>query len=127
MANILDVGIPYGRFASGSLTARRGQFLGWTGMIRVDGKVFNWMGSPKDIPKATQVSAEFTSTSSTFTIQADNKVSIKVTFLSPVTPKDFKRQSLVFSYMKVAVSSIDGSEHKVQIYTDISAGTLEQL
>jgi hypothetical protein len=96
-------------------------------MIRVDGKVFNWMGSPKDIPKATQVSAEFTSTSSTFTIQADNKVSIKVTFLSPVTPKDFKRQSLVFSYMKVAVSSIDGSEHKVQIYTDISAGTLEQL
>jgi hypothetical protein len=96
-------------------------------MIRVDGKVYNWMGSPKDIPKATQVSAEYTSTSSIFTIRADGKVEIKVTFLSPVTPKDFKRQSLVFSYMEVAVSSIDGSEHKVQIYTDISAGMFDQL
>jgi hypothetical protein len=31
---------------------------------------------------------------------------------------------LVFSYMQVEVSSIDGSDHDVQIYTDISAGML---
>jgi hypothetical protein len=75
-------------------------------MIRVDDKTFNWMGAPKDIAKATQTSAEYTSTKSIF------------------TPKDLKRQSLIFSYMQVEVSSIDGSEHKVQIYTDISAGAL---
>jgi hypothetical protein len=93
-------------------------------MIRVDGKTYTWMGAPKDIPKATQTAAEFTSTRSTFIIRVDNKVSIKVSFLSPVTPNDFKRQSLIFSYMEVEVSSIDGSDHKVQIYTDISAGTM---
>jgi hypothetical protein len=95
--------------------------LGWTGLVRVDGKTFNWMGSLNG-PKANQIAAEYTATSSIFTIRADGKVEVKVTFLSPITPKDFKRQSLVFSYMQVEVSSIDGSDHKVQIYTDISAG-----
>jgi hypothetical protein len=80
------------------------------------------MGAPIDIPKANQTTAEYTATKSIFTIQADDKVSIKVTFLSPITPKDFKRQSLIFSYMQVEVSSVDGSDHEVQIYTDISAG-----
>jgi hypothetical protein len=91
-------------------------------MVRVDGKTYIWMGAPKGYAKATQTAAEFTSTSSIFTIRADNKVSIKVSFLSPVTPNDLKRQSLIFSYMQVEVSSIDGSDHEVQIYTDISAG-----
>jgi hypothetical protein len=104
------------------LTACRGQLLGWTGLVRVDGKTFNWMGNYAQ--KANQTSAEYTATSSIFTIRADGKVEVKVTFLSPITPKDFKRQSLVFSYMQVEVSSIDGSNHDVQIYTDISAGML---
>jgi hypothetical protein len=93
-------------------------------LVRVDGKTFSWMGAHK-VPNANQTSAEYTATSSIFTIRADGKVEIKVTFLSPITPKDFKRQSLVFSYMQVEVSSIDGSNHDVQIYTDISAGMLK--
>ncbi|KAF2825873.1 DUF1793-domain-containing protein [Ophiobolus disseminans] len=79
------------------------------------------MGAPLDIASAEQISAEYTSTASIFAIHADDKVSIKVTFLSPLTPSDLKRQSLVFSYMKVEVASIDGSDHEVQLYTDISA------
>lgn len=80
------------------------------------------MGAPKDIELAQQTSYEYTSTRSIFTIVADDKVQIKITFLSPLTPTDLKRQSLIFSYMDVEVSSADGSEHDVQIYTDISAG-----
>lgn len=83
------------------------------------------MGAPKDVPTANQTSYEYTSTKSIFTIQANDKVSLKVTYLSPLTPKDMKRQSLVFSYMDVEVSSLDGAEHDVQIYTDISAGNLD--
>ncbi|KAJ4311479.1 hypothetical protein N0V94_007920 [Neodidymelliopsis sp. IMI 364377] len=51
----------------------------------------------------------------------NEKISMTVTFLSPLTPRDFKRQSLVFSYMNVEVSSLDGAEHDVQVYTDASA------
>jgi hypothetical protein len=80
------------------------------------------MGAPRDIEAANQVSYEYTSTKSIFTIEADDKVSVKVTFLSPLTPDDYKRQSLIFSYMQVEVSSKDGASHDVQLYTDISAG-----
>ncbi|CAA9959750.1 hypothetical protein PTNB73_02317 [Pyrenophora teres f. teres] len=98
-----------------------GQWLGWTGLIKVDGTTYLWMGAPKDFNnKANQTSFEYTSTKSIFTMTAGN-VELKVTFLSPLTPKDYKRQSLIFSYMDVEVSSLDGSEHDVQIYTDISA------
>jgi len=91
-------------------------------LVRVDGKSFIWMGLPRDFPKADQVAAEYTSTKSKFTIQADGKVLLKITFLSPITPKDLRRQSLVFSYMQVEIASIDGREHDVDLYTDISGG-----
>lgn len=91
-------------------------------MVRVDNETFTWMGAPLNIPSANQTGYEYTSTRSIFTIEVNNKVSLKVTFLSPLTPKDLRRQSLVFSYMNVDVSSLDGSGHDVQIYTDVSAG-----
>ena len=105
------------------LTSISGQILGWTGLIKVDGNTFVWMGKPDGYNDfANQTSYEYTSTKSIFTITAGDTVQLKVTFLSPITPNDFKRQSLIFSYMDVEVSSLDGSQHDVQIYTDISAG-----
>jgi hypothetical protein len=50
------------------------------------------------------------------------KVEMTITFLSPITPGDQKRQSLVFSYLEVTVESQDGNPHDVQLYADISAG-----
>lgn len=105
------------------LTLGRGQVNGWTGLVRVDGETFIWMGAPLGgWQKANQTSLEYTSTKSVFTVKAGDIVEVKITFLSPLTPEDFRRQSLIFSYMQVEVSSIDGKEHSVQIYTDISAG-----
>jgi hypothetical protein len=49
-------------------------------------------------------------------------VTITASFISPLTPKDFQRQSLIASYLNVEVASKDGSDHDVQLYTDISAG-----
>ena len=51
-----------------------------------------------------------------------DKVEMNITFLSPVTPNDLKRQSLTFSYLDVAVHSLDGDSHDVQLYTDVSGG-----
>ncbi|CAF9939885.1 MAG: hypothetical protein HETSPECPRED_002085 [Heterodermia speciosa] len=48
-------------------------------------------------------------------------VDMNITFLSPLTPTDLKRQSLPFSYVNVAVSSADGKPHDVELYTDITA------
>ncbi|KAL0261420.1 hypothetical protein SLS55_002850 [Diplodia seriata] len=100
------------------------QITGWAGMIRVDGTAYKWMGDPlaADGPAVvTQNSFEYTSTRSIFNMDVDGKVSMNITFLSPITPDDFQRQSLIFSYLNVEVTSIDGAEHDVQIYSDITA------
>ena len=92
-------------------------------MIRVDGTNYLWMGAPGNSPAAaTQTGFQYTSTKSIFTFNVGGKVEMNVTFLSPLTPADRKRQSLVFSYLDVLVQSIDGASHTVQLYTDISAG-----
>jgi hypothetical protein len=102
---------------SGAVTA-------WTGLIRVDGTLYTWMGAPlpdANVPLVKQTAFSYTSTKSVFTLEAGS-VSLNVTFLSPVYPDDNKRQSLVFSYLNVDVESLDGASHDVQLYTDISAG-----
>lgn len=71
------------------LTGCRGQILGWTGMIRVDGVTKSWMGRPAKIPKAEQRSAQNLPTRSQFEINVDDKVTVHVTFLDPITPKVF--------------------------------------
>ena len=93
-------------------------------MIRVDGATYTWMGAPNPQPTlVTQKSFEYTSTRSTFMMSA-GAVDMNITFLSPLTPTDLKRQSLPFSYVNVAVSSADGKPHDVELYTDITAGKL---
>jgi hypothetical protein len=105
------------------LTIYSGSVTGWSGLIRVDNQVFQWMGNPA--PNSTnvdQIGYTYTSTKSIFTMNVGGKVQMVITFLSPVNPKDLKRQSLTLSYMQVSVASLDGGSHDVQIYTDISAG-----
>ncbi|KAJ5624405.1 hypothetical protein N7510_000714 [Penicillium lagena] len=96
------------------------QITGWCGMIRVDNNTYTWMGLPGSTT-VNQTAFEYTSSKSIFTMNVEDQVEMKITFLSPLTPNDLKRQSLIFSYMDVEVSSLDGKHHQVQVYSDISA------
>ncbi|KAL4884746.1 hypothetical protein BJY04DRAFT_215199 [Aspergillus karnatakaensis] len=98
----------------------QGQITGWAGLIRVDGQVYTWMGLPGSAT-VNQIAYEYTSTKSIFTMHVGDLVEMKITFLSPVTPNDLRRQSLVFSYLDVSVTSLDGRSHSVQVYADVSA------
>ena len=81
------------------------------------------MGAPAQSPTVvTQTSFEYTSTRSTFVMDVAGLVEMNITFLSPITPTDLKRQSLTFSYVDVSVTSTDGAAHDVQLYTDVTAG-----
>ncbi|KAJ3976289.1 DUF1793-domain-containing protein [Lentinula raphanica] len=101
-----------------------GQFLGWAGFVNVDGTSYSFLGAPGvasvNFTKATQKSANFSATQSTFVLSAGS-VDLTVRFLSPVEPSDFTRQSMPFAYMAVSAASTDGSSHAVQVYSDISA------
>jgi len=127
MADFLGVRLLSNVFRTSLLTFQRGQVTGWAGLIRVDGVPYVWMGNPTfpsgtTVAQVNQTSFEYTSTKSIFTQNVNNKVGLVVTFLSPVTPTDYVRGSLVSSYLDVQVYSLDGNTHDVQIYTDISAG-----
>ncbi|KUJ24358.1 glutaminase GtaA [Mollisia scopiformis] len=98
-----------------------GQVTAWTGLIKVDNVTYTWMGDPTNDQTVTQTAFSYTSTRSVFIMDVGGKVEMNITFLSPLTPDDQKRQSLIFSYMDVAVQSMDGAPHDVQLYVDISA------
>ncbi|KAH9841230.1 DUF1793-domain-containing protein [Teratosphaeria destructans] len=100
----------------------QGQVTAWTGFIRVDNVTYAWMGNPdQNKVYANQTAYEYTSTRSIFTFNVGGQVELNATFLSTVTPNDLLRSSLPYSYLETTVSSIDGQEHDVQLYTDISA------
>jgi hypothetical protein len=99
-----------------------GGILGWQGLVAVDGVAYNWMGGAPGPAHVNQSSLEYTSTRSIFTFDVGGKVTMTVTFLSPVYPDDMARQSQQFSYISVKTRSSDGAPHNVQVYMDVSGG-----
>ncbi|CAP61726.1 uncharacterized protein PODANS_4_2950 [Podospora anserina S mat+] len=97
-----------------------GDIQGWQGYVAVDGVAYNWMGGAPGPGPVNQLSLEYTSTKSIFTFDVAQKITLTVTFLSPVYPDDIQRQSLQFSYVTVTAKSSDGASHKVQVYMDVS-------
>ncbi|PCH43484.1 hypothetical protein WOLCODRAFT_103601 [Wolfiporia cocos MD-104 SS10] len=103
------------------------QSTGWVGHIRVDNITYTWMGTTSNIsngpPILRQVESLSTVITPTRTIQhlQAGGMDITVTYLSPIEPSDWSKQSMPFSYMAVNASSSDGQAHEVQLYSDISA------
>ncbi|CAG7953379.1 unnamed protein product [Penicillium olsonii] len=99
-----------------------GQKLGWSVIIRVNGQAYSLMGMPdtdgKFIRPAEVRRAEFTATHTIFDLVA-GPVAVTLDFLSPVSPSDYLRQSLPFSYLTVLVSGSHG--YDIQVYSDIDA------
>ncbi|KAJ7585364.1 hypothetical protein C8J56DRAFT_788320 [Mycena floridula] len=93
---------------------------GWSGLVRVDGVAFKWLGNPPNFNVTVLQSSQVTPTRSIFAVVA-GPVLLNITFLSPIEPTDLVKQSLPFSYLSVDITSIDGQAHAVQLYSDISA------
>ncbi|KAJ7082033.1 DUF1793-domain-containing protein [Mycena belliarum] len=100
-----------------------GQTVAWTGLARVDGAAYSFLGVPSvpgaNYTRATQKSFEFTATQSIFVLAA-GPVDLTVTFLSPVET-DYAKLSTPLAYMHVAAAATDGAPHRVQLYSDVSA------
>jgi hypothetical protein len=96
--------------------------LNWSVIARVNGVSYNLFGVPSpdsNTSNANTISAQFTSTHSTFNLQAGNAY-IALDFFSPVSVGNNLRQSLPFSYLNVVAKPVNGSVHpSVQIYSDI--------
>ena len=101
-----------------------GRITGMGGMIRIDGTTYGFFGAialpnTNPLPTMRQISVEVTPTQSKFVLQHAG-VELDLSFLSPVEPGDLPRQSRPLSYVSAAAKSIDGRNHDVSVYLDIS-------
>ncbi|THV01320.1 hypothetical protein K435DRAFT_963563 [Dendrothele bispora CBS 962.96] len=114
-----------------------GQAMGWCGMARIDGTVWQWLGPPTpnsnssiSIPEIR--SSTLTPTRTIFELVAGPML-LNISFFNPIETEDLTRQSIPFMYLSLDAQSIpfmylsldaqslDEQEHDVQIYSDISA------
>jgi hypothetical protein len=94
-----------------------------TGLVRIDGKSYRWMGaSPRRISPAIepmqQTSVEITPLHSKYRFTAAG-VELRVTFFTPLFPKDLDVMSRPVSYLSWSATSIDNSSHQVDLLLDV--------
>ncbi|KAI0930164.1 hypothetical protein AcV5_006948 [Taiwanofungus camphoratus] len=94
--------------------------LGWVGHVRIDGTTYKWLGSSPLANTTNLTAKEITPTRTILTVQA-GPMDLTITFLTPIEPSDWIRQSIPFSYLAFEATSSDGRPHDVQVYSDISA------
>ncbi|KAH9915014.1 uncharacterized protein BXZ73DRAFT_81449, partial [Epithele typhae] len=94
--------------------------LGWRGKIRIDGTVYNWMGGDLIPPTANITAVQVTPTRSIYSMQV-GPMTLTITFLSPLEPSDWVKQSIPLSYVALEATANDNAVHTVQVYSDITA------
>jgi hypothetical protein len=86
-----------------------------TGLIRIDGNVFRWMGdSPRSVPALSQMGLNLTPTRTVYHF-AGQGVLLEVDFLSPLLPSDPDVMSRPVTYITMTVRSQDAAPHSVQL------------
>jgi len=107
-----------------------GQQLTWSVMARIDGNTYSLFGVPRpgdNIKPGTLKSADFSATHSAFTVTAKD-VKFVLDFFSPVSPHNYTRQSMPFSYLTVSASILNyDATPSVQIYSDMDNSWVGQF
>ncbi len=92
-----------------------------TGLVRIDGQTYRWMGhDPSNVPAMQQVQQELTPTRTIYRFQSA-QISLEVTFLQPSLPDNLKVLSRPVTYLVWKVKSLDGLGHQVDLYLDAAA------
>ena len=100
----------------------------WTGatqalcsMVRIDGSPYRMLGpSPEAVPPMPFKQCRITPTRSTYEFEQSG-VSIELAFLTPALPHDLQIYARPITYVSWNVRALDGKQHTVQLYFDVSA------
>jgi hypothetical protein len=95
-----------------------------TGLIRIDGKVYRWMGTaPRSFGLATiaplqQDSVEITPLHSKYVFSGAG-IALHITFFTPLFPKDLDVMSRPVTYLSWSATATDSNTHKVDLLLDV--------
>jgi Domain of unknown function (DUF4965)/Domain of unknown function (DUF5127)/Domain of unknown function (DUF1793)/Domain of unknown function (DUF4964) len=86
-----------------------------TGLIRIDGNIFRWMGDdPRSVAPLPQTDLTVTPTRTVYQF-AGQGVSLEVDFLSPLLPSDPDVMSRPVTYISMTARSKDATPHRIQL------------
>ncbi|KUI53061.1 hypothetical protein VP1G_00456 [Cytospora mali] len=97
----------------------QGQVIYWPVLARVDGVTYYCLSEVNGVSnatKATQTGIAFTATHTLITLTAGG-ATVTLDFFSPVSPSNYVRQSLPYSYLTVNVTS--SSARDIQIFSGV--------
>ncbi|KAF8273676.1 hypothetical protein EI94DRAFT_1167505 [Lactarius quietus] len=103
-------------------TPNSNQILGWVVFVRIDGLTYSVLGDEPTTSlngTANVTDTVITPTQTVVTAQA-GPMQVNLTFLNPIEPSDWIKQSIPFSYLALSAKSLDGAAHNVQVYSDVS-------
>ncbi|MEO6802877.1 MAG: DUF4965 domain-containing protein [Granulicella sp.] len=90
-----------------------------TGLVRIDGKPFRWMGTVRgDVPAMEQVKLTVAPLHSVYTFRAAG-IELEVNFFTPLFPKDMDVLSRRVSYLSWKAVSTDSKPHQVSLMLDV--------
>jgi hypothetical protein len=90
-----------------------------TGLARIDGKPFRWMGTVRgDVPAMEQVQLKVTPLHSIYTFRAAG-IELEASFFTPLFPNDLDVLSRRVSYLSWKVVSTDNNPHRVDLMLDV--------
>ncbi|KAI0267463.1 hypothetical protein BC834DRAFT_842651 [Gloeopeniophorella convolvens] len=102
--------------ATGNSTER----LGLDALVRVDGLTYSFLGDVGGINVTVNLTNTLVTPTQTVVTAVAGPLQVNLTFLNPIEPGDFVKQSIPFSYMSLTAKSLDGNAHSVQVYSDVS-------
>eukprot|EP00754_Rhynchopus_humris_P047400 Rhum_TRINITY_DN6990_c0_g1::Rhum_TRINITY_DN6990_c0_g1_i1::g.21432::m.21432 len=114
----------YDELNGGWLQRWNGKEVQATGLLRVDGACFVWLGKSvaSGCTNAKQASRTITATSTTYVFTA-GKVQATVRFTTPAVlsePLDYNITTLPMTYITVEAVATDAAEHSASLYLDLT-------
>ncbi|KAI9433017.1 hypothetical protein H4582DRAFT_2188442 [Lactarius indigo] len=101
-------------------TSNPGQILGWAVLVRIDGLTYSVLGNEPGLNGTANVTDTVITPTQTVVATQVGPMQVNLTFLNPIEPGDWVKQSIPFSYLALSAKSLDGAAHNVQVYSDIS-------
>jgi hypothetical protein len=90
-----------------------------TGLARIDGKTYRFLGrSPENVSETSQIAHSISATHTRYAFEQSG-VRLQLTFFTPALPSDLDVLSRPVTYITVAVSATDGAMHKVSVLFDV--------
>ncbi|KAH9052374.1 hypothetical protein EDB87DRAFT_1722946, partial [Lactarius vividus] len=90
-------------------------------LVRVDNITYLFLGFADTVNATVNLTSTVISPTQTKLTAEAGPMQVNLTFLNPIEPRDWVKQSIPFSYLFLTAKSLDGAAHTVQVFSHLSS------